>query len=256
MEYTVQKLAALAGVSPRTLRWYDKMGLLKPLRISGGGYRIYGPEQVDRLQQILFYRELGVELEAIRALLNAPTFDATNALKAHKSQLLARRDQLDRLIDTLDKTLAAQEGRDFMSDREKFEGFKREMVEENERKYGKEVRERYGRETVERANRKVMDMSKADHDKYAALAEQVLDTLEAAMDAGDPAGELGLKTAVLHREWLGAYWDHYSPDAHLGLAQMYVDDARFTAYYDARRPGAARFLRDAVAAYVESGACG
>lgn len=252
MEYTVQKLAALAGVSPRTLRWYDKMGLLRPARISGGGYRIYGTEQVNRLQQILFYRELGVELDAIRSLLDAPSFDATSALKAHKSQLLARRAQLDQLIETLEKTLAAQEGREPMSDRDKFEGFKREMVEENERKYGKEARERYGEKTVDRANRKVMDMSKADHDRYAALAEQVLESLVAAMDAGDPAGELGLKTAALHREWLGAYWDHYSPEAHLGLAQMYVEDARFTAHYDARRPGAALFLRDAIAAYVET----
>ncbi len=256
MEYTVQKLAALAGVSPRTLRWYDKMGLLQPARVSGGGYRIYGPAQVDRLQQILFYRELGMELEAIRSLLDAPAFDAASALKMHRTQLLERRAQLDRLLETLDRTLAAREGKGIMSDREKFEGFKREMVAENERKYGKEIRERYGHEAVERSNRKVMGMTQTEHDRYAALAEQVLDTLEAAMDAGDPAGELGMKAAALHREWLGAYWDHYSPEAHLGLAQMYVEDARFTSYYDARRPGAAMFLRDAVAAYVASGACG
>ena len=91
MEYTVQALAQLAGVTPRTLRWYDQQGLLKPARITAAGYRIYGPEQVDRLQSILFYRELGLELAAIRALLDAPDYDRQTMLRQHLQQLRQKR---------------------------------------------------------------------------------------------------------------------------------------------------------------------
>src|SRR5690606_5116832 len=98
MEYTVQKLGRLAGVSTRTLRYYDEIGLLKPGRINSSGYRIYGREEVDRLQQILFYRELGVSLENIRSMLSAAAFDSAEALRAHYVELLDRRAQIDQLI--------------------------------------------------------------------------------------------------------------------------------------------------------------
>lgn len=75
MEYTVKALADLAGVTPRTLRWYDRIGLLKPLRTTEAGYRLYGPAQLDRLQDILFYRELGLDLASIRTILDDPAFD-------------------------------------------------------------------------------------------------------------------------------------------------------------------------------------
>ncbi len=88
MEYTVQKLARLAGISPRTLRYYDEIGLLKPARINSSGYRIYGQEEVDRLQQILFYRELAVNLKDIRNILDSPSFNRTRALQDHRSKLL------------------------------------------------------------------------------------------------------------------------------------------------------------------------
>ncbi|MBP1157025.1 DNA-binding transcriptional MerR regulator [Paenibacillus sp. PvR052] len=97
MEYTVQKLALLAGVSTRTLRYYDEIGLLKPARINTSGYRIYGQPEVDRLQQILFYRELGVGLEEIKDLITSPSFDADHALRQHRERLLEKRKQLDAL---------------------------------------------------------------------------------------------------------------------------------------------------------------
>ena len=121
MKYTVKQLAALSGVTPRTLRWYDLEGLLKPLRRTDAGYRLYGPQEVDRLQQILFYRELGLELSAIRRLLDDPAFDREAALQSHLAALEARRTRLDALILTVKKTL---KGASMMSDLEKFECFK------------------------------------------------------------------------------------------------------------------------------------
>lgn len=90
MEYTVQKLAKLAGVSTRTLRYYDEIDILKPARMNSSGYRIYGQTEVDRLQQILFYRELGVSLENIKMIMNTPGFDSTKALKDHREKLLEK----------------------------------------------------------------------------------------------------------------------------------------------------------------------
>lgn len=250
MEYTVQKLGHLAGVSSRTLRYYDEIGILKPARINSSGYRIYSQAEVDRLQQILFYRELGVGLESIKEIVTAPSFDGTKALREHREKLLEKREQLDVLISNVDKTIALTEGRSIMSDKEKFEGFKQKLVEDNEAKYGKEIREKYGDETVNKSHQKVKGMSQEQYDEVTKLAAEVIETLYFAFKTGDPAGELAQKTADLHRQWLCYYWDSYSKEAHAGLAQMYVDDSRFAAYYNEKQPGAAEFLRDAVFIYT------
>lgn len=250
MEYTVQKLAHMAGISTRTLRYYDEIGILKPARINSSGYRIYGQAEVDRLQQILFYRELGVSLESIKDIVTAPSFNGAQALREHREKLLEKREQLDVLISNVEKTIALTEGRINMMDKEKFEGFKQKLVDDNEAKYGKEIREKYGDETVNKSNQKVKGMSQEQYDEVTKLATEVIDTLHAAFKTGDPAGELAQKAADLHRQWLCYYWDSYTKEAHAGVAQMYVDDPRFKAYYDEKHPGTAEFLRDAVHIYT------
>lgn len=250
VEYTVQKLAKLAGVSTRTLRYYDEIGILKPARINSSGYRIYGQNEVNRLQQILFYRELGVNLTDIKQIMTNPAFDESKALKEHREQLLDERKQIDLLIANVEKTIAQKEGRVSMSDQEKFEGFKKKALEENEKNYGNEIRDKYGNETVKQSNEKFMNMSKEDHEAVTRLSEQLMETLSDAMKTGDPAGELGQKAAELHKQWIMYFWPQYSKEAHAGLAQMYVDDERFTAYYDKQQPGTAEFLRDAIFAYT------
>ena len=250
MEYTVQKLARMAGVSPRTLRYYDEISMLKPARINSSGYRIYGQAEVDRLQQILFYRELGVSLESIKDIVTAPSFNGAQALKEHREKLLEKREQLDVLISNVEKTIAQSEGRIMLMDQEKFAGFKQKLVNDNEAKYGKEIREKYGAETVNKSNQKVKGMSQEQFAEVTKLGTEVIETLQAAFKTGDPAGELAQKAADLHRQWLCFYWDSYTKEAHAGVAQMYVDDPRFTAYYDEKQPGTAKFLRDAVRIYT------
>jgi len=250
MEYTVQKLGKLAGISTRALRYYDEIGILKPARINSSGYRIYGQKEVDTLQQILFYRELGINLEAIKNIITSPSFDNTNALKEHREKLLAKRDQLDMLIANVDKTIASTEGRIKMSNKEKFEGFKQNMIDENEKKYGREIRAKYGDKVIDESNKKFKNMTKEQYDEFEKLGLEVINTLKAAFTTGDPAGELAQKAASLHRTWLNYSWSSYSKEAHAGLAQMYVDDERFTAYYDKEQPGLAVFLRDAIFIYT------
>lgn len=250
MEYTIQKLGQLAGVSTRTLRYYDEIGILKPARINSSGYRIYGREEVDRLQQILFYRELGFSLEQIGSIVNDPSFDGTRALIEHRERLLERRQQLDALIANVDKTIAMKEGRFKMTDREKFEGFKKKLVEDNEKNYGEEIREKYGVDTVNRSNAKVLNMTEEEHQELQRLEREMFSALQAGMEAGDPAGEAAQKAADLHKRWLTFFWDPYSPEAHAGLVEMYVADERFKAYYDNQGSGTAEFLRDAVLIYT------
>lgn len=250
MEYTVQKLASMAGISSRTLRYYDEIGILKPARINSSGYRIYGQNEIDRLQQILFYRELGVDLENIKNIVTAPSFDGAKALKEHRAKLLERREQLDLLIANVDKTIALTEGRISMSNKEKFEGFKKKMIDDNEKKYGREIREKYGEDTVNKSNAKMMNMTEEEYTEFEKLGVNLNETLKEAFATGDPASEVAQKAADLHKQWLCYTWPQYSKEAHAGLAQMYVDDERFTAYYDKEQPGTAEFLRDAIFIYT------
>ncbi|WP_097026901.1 MerR family transcriptional regulator [Clostridium peptidivorans] len=250
MEYTVKKLSKIAGISTRTLRYYDEIGILKPARINSSGYRIYGQAEVDRLQQILFYRELGVSLESIKDIVTSPSFDGAKALREHREKLLEKRKQLDLLISNVDKTIALTEGRIIMSNKEKFEGFKQKMVDDNEKKYGKEIREKYGDDTINKSNAKLMNMSEEQYNEVTSLEEQVKAALAEAFKNGDPSSDIAQKAADLHKRWLTFYWSEYSKEAHAGLAQMYVDDERFTAYYDKEQPGTAEFLRDAIFIYT------
>lgn len=251
MEYTINKLAKLAGVSTRTLRYYDEFGLLSPSRISSNGYRIYGQKEVDRLQQILFYRELGMPLDNIKQILLSKDFDGKAALESHLSALQAKRRQLDLLIANVEKTIKAAKGEIIMSDKEKFEGFLQKMVDENERKYGKEIRAKYGDEAVNSSNAKIMGMSKEQYEEHERLTVELNETLKAAFNLGDPSSELAQKACELHKKWLCFFWKNYSKEAHMGVTQMYVDDPRFTAYYDKIAVGCAAFLRDAVAIYCK-----
>ncbi|OIK14644.1 MerR family transcriptional regulator [Bacillus sp. MUM 13] len=250
MEYTIQKLGILAGISTRTLRYYDEIELLKPARINSSGYRIYGKREVDRLQQILFYRELGLTLEQIREIVSNPAFNGTEALKEHREKLLDKRKQLDELLLNVEKTIASHEGRMTMKDQEKFDGFKQKLIDDNEKEYGKEIREKYGEDTVNKSNEKLKNMTQEEHAEITRLTDELEQTLAAAFKEGDPAGKLAQKAAEMHKKWLTFYWSEYSEEAHAGLAQMYTDDDRFKQHYDKDQPGTAEFLRDAIYIYT------
>ena len=252
MEYTIQKLSRLAGVSTRTLRFYDEIGLLKPKRTSSSGYRIYGETEVDRLQQILFFKQLSFSLDKIKAAMDDPAYDAEQSLVAHKQALLEKKKEIELLIKTVDATLEEKRGGRRMSDKEKFEGLKKELLDENEIRYGQDIREKYGKKTVAASNNKFAGMSEADFDAMQEMAARLQEMLTEAMATGDAGGEAALAVAALHKQWLSYTWPSYSPEAHRGLAQMYVDDERFTAYYDkASGKGAAAFLRDAIHNYTD-----
>lgn len=251
MEYTILKLSKLAGVSTRTLRYYDSLGLLKPLRTNSSGYRIYGQKEIALLQQILFYRELGFGLEEIRSIVLSPGFDNLSALQEHRSKLKKERERLDILISTVDKTIESVTERNMiMSDKEKFEGFKKDLIAANEEKYGKEIREKYGEEIIENSNKRMLNLSKEEYDRWEELSKLIQDSLKGAYATKDPSGETAQETVRLHREWLTLSWGQYNKEAHTGLGDLYVADDRFRAYYDKEQEGLAVFLRDSIRIYT------
>jgi DNA-binding transcriptional MerR regulator len=250
MEYTVKKLAVMANVSTRTLRYYDEIGILKPARINSSGYRIYVQHEVDRLQQILFYRELGVNLEQIKEIITSRDFDEKKALEEHRQLLISKRSQLDILIDNVEKTILSKEGKYNMSNNEKFEGFMDELITNNEKKFGKEAREMYGEKAVEKSNKVLKNMTEEQYKEIENLGNEVIETLEKALKEGRTDSETAQKAAELHGKWLTFFWGEYSKEAHVNITQMYVDDERFKAYYDSKNPGSAEFLREAVLIYT------
>ena len=253
MEYSIQELARLSGVTTRTLRWYDQIGLLKPGRVAENGYRRYGPAQVDRLQDILYYRALGVELAQIRACLDDPDFDRLSALRGHLARLEGERARLDGLIRSVTDTIHAEERNEIMRDEQKFEVFKRQAVERNEALYGREVREKYGDAQMDEANAAVMGLTQEQYRTWNGLGEEIRAGLERAVSEKlSPEGEEGRRIAALHRRWLTLTGSRYDPEKHRGLAALYTEDPRFTAYYDRRVPGCAQFLRAAVERWAES----
>lgn len=250
MEYSINRLSKLAGVSVRTLHYYDEIGLLSPKRISSNGYRVYGQKEVNLLQQILFYRELGIQLAEIQKIVWAKNYDGIAALQSHLSALRVKRERIDLLIANVEKTVAASKGEITMNDVEKFEGFKQKIIEDNEKVYGTEISARYSDDAINASNAKVMALTREQYADVEELSRQINDSLKAAFETGDPAGELAQEVCDMHRKWLEYFWNTYSKEAHLGLAQTYVDDPRFTKYYDDNAaPGCAAFFLKAMKIY-------
>ena len=248
MEYSIHDLAQLAGISSRTLRWYDEKDLLKPCRVGENGYRYYGAAEVDRLQDILLLRELGLSLAQIRSCVNDPAYDRAAMLERHCRALKEERERLTRLIAMVEDTMDTMKGEKIMSDREKFEALKKRAVEENEAKYGKELRAKYGDAEIDAGNAAVLNATPEQYAEWKALEEQILTGLAAAVKGGLSA-ESGAAQEIVkkHARWLTIAMGSYDAARHRGIAELYVCDERFAAYYDRETEGCAQFLRDAVA---------
>ncbi len=252
MDYTVKTLAELTGLTPRTLRYYDAIGLLRPRRDEGNDYRRYGPEEVERLGDILLYRDMGVPLEEIGRLLDDPGYDRTAALEVHLLRLEQRWRETEELIRTVQETIRELKGENSMTDREKFEGMKAQVIRENEASYGREAREKYGDDAVDASNCRIKGMSREEWEQMQEEEKAYLAALVRAMEEGDPAGEAAREACRLHMAWLRHTWrpELCSPDVHLDLVEMYAQDDRFRAYYDRHAaPGCTDFFVKAVRAY-------
>ncbi len=243
--YTVKQVAELSGVSRRTLRYYDQIGLLKPARTGANGYRYYDDASILRLQQILFYRELGFKLKTIKALLDRPDFDHLRALEQHRSELQQRVGRLQHLIATVDKTIQYLKGEREMSNDELFEPFS----EEKQAQYEQEARELWGDARVDASNK--LWSSYGDEQKAAIQAERdaIFGAFRDHMDEGhtSPAVQALIPRLQQH---IGNFYD--CPLACLrGLGRMYIEHPDFRATFERIRPGLAEFIQQAIEHYIE-----
>ena len=244
--YTVKQLSTLAGVTPRTLHHYDQIDLLKPESVGENGYRYYGEQSLLRLQQILFYRELGLGLESIRDVLSRPEFQILDALEEHRQSLQGRVRRLERLIQTVDDTIDHLKGKKIMSNQGLFAGFSEEQQEE----YAKQAEQMYDPETVRESNRKWKSYSPEKKQAILDEGKQVYLDMIAAMPKGADSPEVQAIVARWQKH-MDYFWTP-SLDQLLGLASMYGQSPDFKANFDAMHPDLADFMKEAVKVYVEN----
>jgi DNA-binding transcriptional MerR regulator len=243
--YSIKEMADLAGVSTRTLRYYDQLGLLIPAKTGDNGYRYYDHENLLRLQQVLFYRELDLPLREILLILDGPDFDPLAALKYHRQAITTRVKRLDKLLLTLDKTIGCMQGEIEMSEQEMFDGF-------DETQYEDEVRERWGdTPQYQESQRKWSSYTPAQKEEIKAeggriTLRMVTDDSQARPD--DP----GVQQAVEdYYRYLNKYFYSCEVEFLRGLAEMWVQDPRFAVNYERIRKGGAAFVREAVNIYCD-----
>lgn len=242
----VKEVADLVGISVRTLHHYDDIGLLTPEKTTESGYRLYADDDLETLQQILFFKELGFPLKKIKEVINSPSFDRRKALEMHRNMLCEKRNRIDQMIATIDKTLRHMKGEIQMSDEEKFVGF-----DFSHHPYEQEARKRWGDEAVDQSNAKIGNMSK---EKQKAMGEEMNAIYRKLASLSNDSPESEEAQAAI-QEWcdfLNNNFDiHYSFDAFKNLGQMYVEDQRFTQNIDTFGEGLAAFMRDAMAVFAE-----
>lgn len=228
--YSTQHLATLSGVSARTLRYYDQIGLLTP-PLAANGYRQYGPAEVDRLQLILTYRALGFALADIQTLLEQPPARRVQLLTQQRAKLLANRRLVEQQLAQLDATLINQKGESLMTDSEKFAAFKQAQIKANDKTYGAEVTAKYGKNAKAKADARFAGLTAAQYDAMTQAQAQLKAALLAYL-ADRALPSQAAKTAyAAHRDWLLATTPQLTPAMHRQFAAMYVADPRFTAYY-------------------------
>ncbi|MBP2242116.1 DNA-binding transcriptional MerR regulator [Cytobacillus eiseniae] len=237
----IKEVADLVGISVRTLHHYDEIGLLLPDETTESGYRVYSDENLETLQQILFFKELGFPLKRIKEIIHSPTFDRQEALEMHYKMLLEKKTRLDKMIGTVKKTIQHSKGEIQMTNKEKFEGF-----DFSHNPYEQEAREKWGDQAVDEANEKAKNMSEFDQEKFNEVYRNLAALRHLSPESKE--AQAGIKEWYVFLNKLG----NYSLEAFKGLGQMYVDDERFTKNIDQFGEGLAAFMRDAMAVYADT----
>jgi DNA-binding transcriptional MerR regulator len=246
MGYTVKQLSDMAGVSPRTLHYYDEIGLLKPANYGTNGYRYYDDKAALRLQQILFFKELDFKLEEIQAIMDSPVFDLVDALQTHKTALQQRVTRLNQLIHTVDQTIQHVKGERAMSEQELFDGFS----EEQQQAYAKEAEQRWGDEVVQ--SNKLWNSYPAEKKaRIIAEGKAIYQDLKALMVAGK--GPDSREVQAIIGRWHAHLRYFYEPSVERlrGLSELYINDPAFAANFRKIHPELPEFLQRAIPYYCD-----
>lgn len=246
---TVRQMARAARISVRTLHHYDAIGLLKPAHVGANGYRYYGRTELLRLQQILFYRELGLALGEIGAILDEPGFDPLVALRGHRTALAARIDRYRDLIRTIDRTIASLEKDETMEDNDYYAG----IAPETRERWEREAVRFWGEEAVRAAQAKARNFSKEEVMAIQAEMEAIRSDFQRLFAEGaEPGSDESQAVTARHYAWVCHSW---TPDAAAfkGLGRFYVENPEFRGTYDdGALPGTAAFIAEAMAIYADN----
>lgn len=250
--YSVKSLAKLAGVSVRTLHHYDRLGLLKPSIRTEARYRLYGQEELLRLQQILFYKELDFSLGEILHILEDPNFSLLTALESHRCALKARQERLATLLETIDKTISTLNGeRVMLTNDDLYEGFLKGQ------EYRQEAVAKYGAKPIEESENKLRQLGKEVFGKLKADQQDIAQTL-AGMVNLDPTSDAVQQQIARHYANIRGFWGESvcqsknMTKAYKGLAQLYVDDPRFMSQNGLPNPEYAHFLKKAMTYFADA----
>lgn len=248
--YKVKEVAEFTGVSVRTLHHYDQIGLLTPEAVSTAGYRLYSEENLERLQQILVFKETDLSLHEIKEIIDRPEFNRKENLIKHKELLLAKKKRLEEMIMTVERTIHSIEGGYHMEEKDMFKGFDMREIEEHQKKYSEEAKERYGKEIVEKVEKKTAGYSAENWGDIQSKTDEIYQRLIAGMEQGPKAPEVQQAVA----DWRKFITDHYydcTLDIYRGLGDLYVDDPRFTRNIDKYQQGLAAFFKEAIHYYCD-----
>ncbi len=243
--FTVKQLATLAGVTPRTLHYYDQINLLKPAQVGQNGYRYYSEDALLRLQQILLFRELDMPLEQIGQVLGRQDFDLLSSLENHKQELRRRMARMDQLVGTVDRTILHLKGKQDMSKKQLFEGFS----DEKQAEYEAEAAQRWDPAIVKASNQKWKSYTAAQKQQIADEGNAIYAEMVAAIAEG-PASARAQAGVERWRRHMDYFWTPNDQQL-LGLAEGYNSDPRFKANFDQVDPHLAEFMLAAVQVYLK-----
>lgn len=253
MSYKVKEVADMVGITVRMLHHYDQIGLLKPQSVNSAGYRLYGDNDLEKLQQILFFKELDFSLKQIKELMDSPGYDRHETLRSHRTLLVKKKERLENIIKTVDNTIQSiQGGKTMTTKKEMFKAFDMSEIERHKEKYAKEVEEKYGHSDAYKESAK--KTSSYSQDQWQVILEngnKLFTKLATLMDKG-PADSDVQETIGAYRQYITDSFYTCTPEIFRGLGEMYVADERFTKNIDKHGEGLAAFMKEAMGIYCDN----
>lgn len=252
MSYKIKEVSDMVGVTVRTLHHYDQAGLLKPGAVTAAGYRIYSDSDLEKLQQILFLKELGFRLQEIKGIMDNPEFDRRQALNSQMKLLTAKKKRLEKIIGLVEQSLESIEGGINMAKNEMFQAFDTSELEKHKQQYAEETRQKYGHTGAYcESQKKTAAYSKEDWASIQARGNEIYQNIADLMELS-PADPQVQKAIGAWRQHIADSFYNCTPEIFRGLGDLYVQDGRFTASIDKVKPGLARFMSEAIHLYCNS----
>lgn len=252
MNYKVKEVAQLVGISIRTLHHYHQIELLTPSSITSSGYRLYNDSDLERLQQILFFKELDFNLSEIKEIIDSPNFDRKHALENHRKLLYEKKKRIEKIIESVSKTIDVMEGKRVMDNKEIFEGFDMSEIEKHKEKYAKETKEKYGdSDAYAESQRRTSKYTKEDWARIMGKQGEIYNKLVDLMDK-DPSDPVVQEVIAENRQHITDSFYNCTIEIYRGLGELYINDVRFTKNIDKFKEGLAKFLSDAIKIYCDN----